>query len=99
MKRYTRKTLANDATHKYKVHKRWREQIVPISRVPGTPGYKEEWYNEQCGACKYYLPLTGRFGDDWGVCSNPDSSFDGKVKFEHDGCDSFSLNPIVEVDD
>jgi hypothetical protein len=36
--------------------------------------------------------LPGKFAFDWGVCSNVKSSMDGKVAFEHDGCDFFLLD-------
>ncbi len=54
------------------------------------PAYRDEWYAEQCGGYQYYIPLMGVLTDDWGVCSNPSSPFDGQVMFEHDGCDQFS---------
>ncbi len=36
-----------------------------------------------------WLPLTGKWGLDWGVCSNPDSPNDRTAVFEHDGCAGF----------
>ncbi len=52
--------------------------------------YKEEWFMQQCLLCRYYVPLAGPLGDDFGVCSNEKTAFDGRVRFEHDGCDGFS---------
>jgi hypothetical protein len=60
------------------------------SRKQEADGYKEEWWAEQCGMCRYLIPLSGAFADDYGICSNPRSDFDGLVRFEHDGCDKFS---------
>lgn len=34
--------------------------------------------------------MTGALGADWGVCTNSRSPFDGRVQFEHDGCDAFT---------
>jgi len=43
----------------------------------------------QCGQCRYYIPLYGKFKSDYGACSNSKSPFDQKVMFEHDGCEYF----------
>jgi hypothetical protein len=52
--------------------------------------YREEWYAQQCGACSFYVPLAGGYGMDWGACTNDRSVFDGRVMFEHDGCEEHS---------
>ena len=31
----------------------------------------------------------GALTDDYGGCTNPQSSFDKQIMFEHDGCDAF----------
>ena len=64
-------------------HERWMERR---SRKQENSDYQDEWYETQCLSCKYYLPLAGEFGVDYGVCSNPKSEFDAFVRFEHDGC-------------
>jgi hypothetical protein len=73
-------------------HKRW---ILRRNRREELPGFRDEWYKSQCLFCRFYIPLAGEFIDDWGVCSNPDSPFDRRVMFEHDGCNSQS--PADEV--
>jgi len=55
------------------------------------PNYKDEWYGEQCLHCRFFIPLSGVFIEDWGACSNPKSKFDGAVRFEHDGCKEFEM--------
>lgn len=35
-----------------------------------------------CG-CRWFLPLDGKLGNDWGVCANPDSPRTGLLTFEH----------------
>jgi hypothetical protein len=82
--------LANDMDHVRKTNKRW-DQKFPLNRSQLSPDYQEEWLNEQCFTCQYYVKLTGEFGSDWGVCSNPASPFDGKLMFEHDGCEHHSF--------
>ncbi len=52
----------------------------------------DEWVSNQCMFCAYYLLLPGKFAADWGVCSNVKSPMDGKVVFEHDGCNFFILD-------
>lgn len=82
--------LIRDEEHSHSTHERW---VARRNRDTGDPDYKEEWYGEQCGGCTFYVPLAGRFGEDWGVCSNEKSPFDGKAVFEHDGCEEFANNP------
>lgn len=45
-----------------------------------------------CG-CRWYVPLRGQLGGDWGVCSNPQSHRAGLLTFEHQGCWSFEGDP------
>ena len=33
--------------------------------------------------------MTGTWGEDWGVCSNPASTHDRTAMLEHDGCAAF----------
>ncbi|GAA2211406.1 hypothetical protein GCM10009850_068650 [Nonomuraea monospora] len=68
------------------IHKRW---IAERNRRTEDPGYREEWYYEQCGSCRFWLPLSGELGSDYGACANQASPFDGRVRFEHDGCEAF----------
>ena len=74
------------------IHSRW---IKERNRVPdeSDPAFNEAWVWEQCGACRFWLPLAGRLGADWGVCSNQRSPFDRRAMFEHDGCDFFEEAP------
>ena len=41
----------------------------------------------QCGICRFWVPLSGPIGNDYGACTNPASPCDRVVTFEHDGCD------------
>ena len=50
------------------------------------------WHQDQCLFCRFYLPLEGPMGADWGACANPASPRDGTVTFEHDHCDAFETN-------
>jgi hypothetical protein len=51
--------------------------------------YQEQWWAEQCLACRYFVPLQGALGTDFGACANAKSPFFGRVMFEHDGCEFF----------
>ena len=43
-----------------------------------------------CSAgCKWFHPLAGQRGMDWGVCGNPLSHRYGFLTFEHQGCATF----------
>jgi Protein of unknown function (DUF2384) len=45
-----------------------------------------------CG-CRWFLPLAGALGRDWGVCANPRSPRGGLLTFEHQGCREFEAEP------
>lgn len=64
---------------------RWHDRSERID----VNDWPEEWYRTQCGMCRYWIPLAGAIGLDWGVCANPASKWDGTSRFEHDGCDQF----------
>ncbi len=70
------------------VHRRW---LQLLNRSTGNPNYRDEWFDEQCGGCRFWTPLSGDLGLDWGACTHADSRFDGRVRFEHDGCEHFSV--------
>ncbi|MEV7565508.1 DUF3027 domain-containing protein [Streptomyces tanashiensis] len=70
------------------VHSRW---LQLLHRSTGGPDYRDEWFDEQCGGCRFWIPLSGDLGLDWGACAHADSPFDGRVRFEHDGCGQFSV--------
>jgi DUF3027 family protein len=78
---------ANDEAFRRETHERW---VTRVHRDMADAGYRDEWYAEQCGGCRFWLALMGVLGDDYGACSNPDSPFDGTVRFEHDGCEAFT---------
>lgn len=80
------KNLRNDKNHCKSCHERWSGRL---NRNMDSSGYLEEWYTEQCGGCIFFIPLIGYLSDDWGVCSNAKSPFDGNVRFEHDGCEKY----------
>jgi hypothetical protein len=53
------------------------------------PNDPDEWTQQQCGGCRFFITMTGGFRSDWGVCTNMASPRDGLATFEHDGCDAF----------
>lgn len=80
----------HDPEHRRATLKRWHTRR---NRIQESPDYRDDWYAQQCGQCEFWIPLAGGWGRDFGVCSNPASPFDGQARFEHDGCDFFSLAP------
>jgi Protein of unknown function (DUF3027) len=68
--------LVNDHQHRHATHQRWVKQR---NRQPELEG-------PQCGMCRFWVPLAGPWGADWGACTNPASPRDGRAQFEHDGC-------------
>jgi len=77
---------AHDAEHFRTTHVRWMDRR---NRKNEQEGYLDQWWDEQCGGCSFWVPLGGVFGGDYGVCSNLGSPFDGLVRFEHDGCEHY----------
>lgn len=80
------RALPTDAQHNRDCHRRW---IQRRNRLTGEPSYLERWYFEQCGDCRSWVALAGELGHDFGVCTSRESTFDGQVRFEHDGCEAF----------
>jgi hypothetical protein len=72
------------------IHDRW---IESRNRKTEDPDYLEDWFWSQCGDCVFWFPITGKLGADWGACTNSKSPFDGRVRFEHDGCDEYAKAP------
>jgi len=80
------RSLAHNEKHFDRCHDRWIKSRNRQSDDPAND-YEASW--KQCGGCRYYVRLTGAFILDWGACSNPASRFDGRVRFEHDGCEGY----------
>lgn len=77
--------LYRSQTHFRSTHERWMQRR---NRLIESDAYQDEWNAQQCGSCRYWLPLSGAFRHDYGGCSNPASLFDKQVMFEHDGCEA-----------
>ena len=75
-----------------RIHRRW---VAGVNRSgdENDARYDESWAWEQCGACRFWMPLAGTLGLDWGACANGASPFDRRVMFEHDGCEHFEGDP------
>jgi len=80
-------SLVDSPRHFKACHKRWMERR---NRRAEAKDYRDMWLEEQCMFCRYFVPLTGVFGEDYGACSNAQSPSDGMVRFEHDGCSEFA---------
>lgn len=63
------------------------EDYEPYGQKPR--GDDDVWHSDCSCGCKFYLPLEGKLGFDWGVCRNPASHRRGLLTFEHQGCVHF----------
>lgn len=64
--------------------KRWVKHSYETGEE--QPGYRG-FINDQCGGCRYF----GAFDSDYGVCCNAASPNDGRITFEHGGCEGHSV--------
>ncbi len=81
--------------HIKECHQRWFERR---NRNQDDSSYKDNWWAQQCVQCRFFIPLTGPLGHDFGACTNYLSKYDQRVMYEHDGCDSFEVDSSL-VDD
>ena len=79
-------SLTKSESHAQQCHNRW---LNYVNRDISSPDYRVEWSLQQCGGCRFFIPLEGVLGNDWGGCTNTLSEFDKRIMFEHDGCDAF----------
>ena len=61
--------------------RRWVERLYATS-----PTDDHNWIEHQCGGCRFFGALDG----DWGLCVNAASPNDGRLTFEHTGCEAHS---------
>lgn len=58
-----------------------------------------EAYRGDCSCgCKWFVPLGGAVGNDWGVCVNRASYRCGLLTFEHQGCRYFEEDPDLRAE-
>lgn len=54
-----------------------------------------------CG-CRHFVPLAGKAGADWGICTNPAGPRAGLLTFVHQagrGCFEGVINRVSDIDD
>lgn len=68
----------------WKVVKKLPTDFEPFGKRPDD----ERGADCSCG-CKFFHPLEGDAGMDWGVCTNQKSPRSGLLTFEHMGCKFF----------
>jgi hypothetical protein len=77
-------------------------QTLPEDYEPYGNASREEgdkWHGDCSCGCKYYLPLEGKLGADWGACCNPDSHRRGLLTFEHQGCKYFTIDETLDEEE
>ena len=63
---------------------------LPGDYQPFGPDDRQAPYGPDCSCgCRWYAPLAGEVGFDWGVCCSPISHRRGLLTFEHQGCREF----------
>ncbi len=71
------------------LHQALRERVVKLPTDYREFGTVERWadpnkaYPDCSGGCRFFIPITGRLGSDWGVCANPKGPRFGLLTFEH----------------
>jgi Protein of unknown function (DUF3027) len=82
--------LALSEVHAEACHRRWKAHRMRTQEMLDHPeSMPDHWSTNQCGKCRFYIPVMGKLSSDYGVCSNPASPNDRQAMFEHDGCDYF----------
>lgn len=67
-------------------------EIVNALPVTTTKDWTQDTDSPDCSSgCKFFLPLAGSLGNDWGVCACPRSPRAGLLTWEHMGCGEFRL--------
>ena len=86
--------LPRGATHE---HLWTLVQKLPTDFSPyGQRDRDADWGPDCSCGCKYFHPLAGERGFDWGVCTNSKSPRAGMLTFEHMGCKEFEAGEQSE---
>lgn len=80
-------TVGGDVHHK-RLWQVCREQEDYLAKKESEP-----WKPDCSAGCRYFMPLEGKHGMDWGVCTEPRSPRAGLLTFEHMGCQYFEQAP------
>ncbi len=79
-----------------KLVRRLPQDYTPFGDDPRKRGNR---FGPDCsGGCRWYRPLDGPLGADWGVCTNPKSHRCGLLTFEHQGCWAFEAFRKSDLD-
>lgn len=70
------------------------EDYAPYGKVERWKDPNKEYPDCSTG-CKFAIPLAGKLGMDWVVCTNPESHRCGLLTFEHQGCQK----AVIECED
>jgi hypothetical protein len=65
-------------------------QVVRRLETDYAPFGKADHDGPDCSCgCRHFVKLAHEIGNDWGVCSSPESPTSGLLTFEHQGCTAF----------
>ena len=71
------------------LHKAMLERVVGLPTDYQEYGAVVRWadpnqaYSDCSAGCRFFIPVTGQLGFDWGVCANPKGPRFGLLTFEH----------------
>ncbi len=75
--------------HLQLIVRRLPDDWAPYGSTPRDGGDGQSWGSDCSQGCRFFLPLAGPLGNDWGACGNPLSHRAGLLTFEHQGCGKF----------
>jgi hypothetical protein len=76
------------------------EDYAPYGELERWPEDDPDAIGDDCSCgCRWYAPLEGHLGGDWGVCANPASHRAGLLTFEHQGCRHFEAEDDEDDED
>ena len=87
--RFERISRDVDHGHLWAVCIRLPADYEPYGYRKRDNGEEGTWHADCSTGCRWYVELAGKFGLDWGVCTNPRSHRCGLLTFEHQGCPAF----------
>lgn len=94
--------LVADFERRNPIYRQLREALTSLPGDYRPWGQVERWaeagqaYPDCSMGCRWYVPVEGMAGANYGVCTNPASHRRGLLTFEHQGCQQFELDPEDE---
>lgn len=94
--------FVSDFERRYPIYKQLREAVRELPQDYAPWGQIERWadpdgaYPDCAMDCRWFVPVEGMAGADYGVCTNPASHRCGLLTFEHQGCQHYEADPETD---